>query len=173
MFDQLAMLNTMGCAVPGGANPTMLEVYYGNTRQEFVGDSLQKAIKMGQDCFPGLKLDIIFVNLPNKGAPAACCWARVQCKPTVLLCCCGAGLVSSDILSTAWHRLGQAAAVVSTLIHSPCAGAELYQEVKRATDSFCGIPSQCFVSMNAGIANTNKLRGRPQYAANVALKAST
>ena len=54
-----------------------------------------------------------------------------------------------------------------------CTGTELYQEVKRATDSFCGIPSQCFVSSNAGVGNPAKLRGRPQYAANVALKASS
>ena len=50
------------------------------------------------------------------------------------------------------------------------AGAELYQEVKRASDSFFGIPSQCFVSSNAGINNPGKMRGRLQYCANVALK---
>ena len=31
------------------------------------------------------------------------------------------------------------------------AGAELYKEVKRATDSSLGIPSQCFVANKAGI----------------------
>ena len=55
-------------------------------------------------------------------------------------------------------------------LHVAAAGAELYQEVKRASDSFFGIPSQCFVSSNAGINNPGKMRGRPQYCANVALK---
>ena len=44
------------------------------------------------------------------------------------------------------------------------------QEVKRATDSFIGTPSQCFVSSKAGVANAGKLRGRQQYTANLAMK---
>ena len=44
------------------------------------------------------------------------------------------------------------------------------QEVKRATDSFLGVPSQCFVSQKAGIAAPAKLRGRQQYTANLAMK---
>ena len=68
MYDQLAKLNEMGCSVPGGNNPTMPEIYYGNTRQEFVGESLQKAIGAARQTFGDTKLDLIFVNLPNKGA---------------------------------------------------------------------------------------------------------
>ena len=49
------------------------------------------------------------------------------------------------------------------------AGAELYKEVKRASDSFLGIVSQCFVTRKASIGVPN-IRGRPQYCANLAMK---
>ena len=67
MWEQLAKLNEMGCTVPGGPNPTMPQVYFANTRQEFVGESLQKAIKLAAEVFGETKLDMIFVNLPSKG----------------------------------------------------------------------------------------------------------
>lgn len=45
------------------------------------------------------------------------------------------------------------------------AGPELYKEVKRATDGYLGIVSQCFVATKAGIgAPVKRLE---QYAANV------
>lgn len=50
-----------------------------------------------------------------------------------------------------------------------CAGAELYKEVKRASDSFLGIVSQCFVTRKASIG-VPMVRGRPQYCANLAMK---
>ena len=50
-------------------------------------------------------------------------------------------------------------------------GAELYKEVKRASDSFLGIPSQCFVARKASIG-VPQARGRPQYCANIAMKAN-
>ena len=49
------------------------------------------------------------------------------------------------------------------------AGAELYKEVKRASDSFLGIVSQCFVTRKASIG-VPMVRGRPQYCANLAMK---
>ena len=49
------------------------------------------------------------------------------------------------------------------------AGAELYKEVKRASDSYLGIPSQCFVARKASIG-VPQARGRPQYCANIAMK---
>ncbi|KAK9852837.1 hypothetical protein WJX84_011569 [Apatococcus fuscideae] len=49
--------------------------------------------------------------------------------------------------------------------------AELYKEVKRATDSYQGIPSQCFVADKAGIAGRPKQgNARAQYCANLAMK---
>ena len=48
-------------------------------------------------------------------------------------------------------------------------GAELYKEVKRASDSFLGIPSQCFVQRKASIGQP-LMRPRDQYTANLALK---
>ena len=49
------------------------------------------------------------------------------------------------------------------------AGAELYKEVKRASDSYLGVPSQCFVARKASIG-VPQARGRPQYCANIAMK---
>ncbi len=46
---------------------------------------------------------------------------------------------------------------------------ELYKEVKRASDSFLGVPSQCFVTRKASIG-VPAPRGRPQYCANIAMK---
>ena len=47
--------------------------------------------------------------------------------------------------------------------------AELYKEVKRASDSFLGVPSQCFVTRKASIG-VPAPRGRPQYCSNIAMK---
>ena len=49
------------------------------------------------------------------------------------------------------------------------ADAELYKEVKRASDSFLGVPSQCFVTRKASIG-VPAPRGRPQYCSNIAMK---
>ena len=49
------------------------------------------------------------------------------------------------------------------------AGAELYKEVKRATDSSLGIPSQCFVANKAGIQRGPPAKPRVQYCAKCAL----
>lgn len=49
---------------------------------------------------------------------------------------------------------------------------EPYKDVKRATDSFLGIPSQCFQPSKAGIgrgASERAISGRVQYCANVVL----
>ena len=46
------------------------------------------------------------------------------------------------------------------------AGAELYKEVKRASDSHIGVPSQCFVTRKASIG-VPQARGRPQYCSNL------
>jgi len=53
-----------------------------------------------------------------------------------------------------------------------CARAviDLYAEIKRAGDSFLGVPTQCFVASKAGIGTGQAPRGRPQYCANIALK---
>ncbi|KAK9811199.1 hypothetical protein WJX73_009529 [Symbiochloris irregularis] len=55
-------------------------------------------------------------------------------------------------------------------VNLPTRTIDLYQEVKRASDSFIGVPSQCFVSSKASIGNPAKLRGRPQYCANLGMK---
>jgi hypothetical protein len=44
---------------------------------------------------------------------------------------------------------------------------ELYKDVKRATDSFLGVPSQCFQPSKASITVPPKRGGREQYCANV------
>ena len=44
-------------------------------------------------------------------------------------------------------------------------GAELYKEVKRATDSSLGIPSQCVVASKAGIQYGPPAKPRVQYCA--------
>ena len=44
-------------------------------------------------------------------------------------------------------------------------GAELYKEVKRATDSAIGVPSQCFVAQKAGIQRGHPTKPRVQYCA--------
>ncbi|KAK9827384.1 hypothetical protein WJX81_005044 [Elliptochloris bilobata] len=51
----------------------------------------------------------------------------------------------------------------------PDTSAELYKEVKRASDSFLGVPSQCFVTRKASIG-VPAPRGRPQYCSNIAMK---
>lgn len=51
----------------------------------------------------------------------------------------------------------------------PDTNAELYNEVKRASDSYIGIPSQCFVARKASIG-IPQTRPRDQYTANLALK---
>lgn len=45
------------------------------------------------------------------------------------------------------------------------AGAELYKEVKRATDSAIGVASQCFVAQKAGIQRGPPMKPRVQYCA--------
>ncbi|GAB4819183.1 hypothetical protein N2152v2_006229 [Parachlorella kessleri] len=57
------------------------------------------------------------------------------------------------------------------LVVLPDTGAQLYKEVKQATDSTLGIPSQCIVARKAGIGAPPK--GRAQYCANVAMKVNT
>lgn len=44
-----------------------------------------------------------------------------------------------------------------------------YTEVKRASDSYLGIPSQCFAANKAKIGEFNP-RGREQYLANIGMK---
>ena len=41
--------------------------------------------------------------------------------------------------------------------------------MKRASDSFLGVPSQCFVTRKASIG-VPAPRGRPQYCSNIAMK---
>lgn len=48
-------------------------------------------------------------------------------------------------------------------------GMDLYKDVKRTSDSYLGIPSQCFVARKASIG-VPQARGRPQYCANIAMK---
>ncbi len=49
----------------------------------------------------------------------------------------------------------------------PSAGqTEVYKAVKRASESFLGVPSQCFNPQKGGIC-TPPRRGRDQYVANV------
>ena len=56
------------------------------------------------------------------------------------------------------------------LITLPCARrCGVYNEVKRASDSFLGMPSQCFVTRKASIG-VRAPRGRPQYCSNIAMK---
>jgi len=72
------------------------------------------------------------------------------------------------------------ALTLRTATPDPCAGllspararavVDLYAEIKRAGDSFLGVPTQCFVASKAGIGTGQAPRGRPQYCANVALK---
>lgn len=45
------------------------------------------------------------------------------------------------------------------------AGADLYKEVKRATDSALGVASQCFVAQKAGIQRGPPMKPRVQYCA--------
>ncbi|PRW57108.1 argonaute 1 [Chlorella sorokiniana] len=54
------------------------------------------------------------------------------------------------------------------LVVLPDTGQQLYKEVKQASDSMLGVPSQCVVAKKAGIGFP--ARGRPQYCANVAMK---
>ena len=56
------------------------------------------------------------------------------------------------------------------LVLLPTTSAGLYNEVKQATDSHLSIVSQCFVMAKASIGPRAQLRGRMQYAANLALK---
>ncbi|KAK9867750.1 hypothetical protein WJX84_002347 [Apatococcus fuscideae] len=51
----------------------------------------------------------------------------------------------------------------------PVKEKDLYEQVKRASDSFLGIPSQCFVASSAGVGKASR-GGRAQYTANLALK---
>ncbi|KAK9804830.1 hypothetical protein WJX72_007669 [[Myrmecia] bisecta] len=53
----------------------------------------------------------------------------------------------------------------------PDKGTELYREIKRASDSFIGIPTQCFVATSAGVGSES--RGVYQYRRNLALKINT
>ena len=48
-------------------------------------------------------------------------------------------------------------------------GTQLYSEVKRASDSFLGIPSQCFVAKKASVGMPPG-KPRDQYTANLAMK---
>lgn len=45
-----------------------------------------------------------------------------------------------------------------------------YTEVKRASDSFLGIPSQCFAANKAKIGDMPMGNSREQYLANIAMK---
>lgn len=54
------------------------------------------------------------------------------------------------------------------LVVLPDTGQHLYKDVKQASDSMLGMPSQCVVAKKAGIGFP--ARGRPQYCANVAMK---
>lgn len=49
------------------------------------------------------------------------------------------------------------------------ATSNAYTDVKRTTDSFLGIPSQCFAANKAKIGEHNP-RGREQYLANIGMK---
>lgn len=79
---------------------------------------------------------------------------------------------AGDTIAEAVRKCQEAFGAAPNIIfvNLPTNGVALYQEVKRATDSFIGIPSQCFVSNNASIGNPGKLRGRLQYTANLGMK---
>lgn len=50
------------------------------------------------------------------------------------------------------------------------ADAETYRAVKRASDSFLGVPSQCFVASKAGVGQNLPTGKRLQYMGNLAMK---
>ncbi|RMZ53214.1 hypothetical protein APUTEX25_005203, partial [Auxenochlorella protothecoides] len=72
----------------------------------------------------------------------------------------------TEAKARAQAAFGAPAALV--LVVLPDTGAALYREVKQASDSMLGLPTQCIVSRKAGIGCP--ARGRPQYCANVAMK---
>ena len=51
----------------------------------------------------------------------------------------------------------------------PAATTNAYTDVKRASDSFLGIPSQCFAANKAKLGDPDP-RGREQYLANIGMK---
>ena len=73
MWDQLLKLNEMAVLVPlAGNDPIMPEIAFADTRSEFVGEAIQRGINAAKATFKldaKAKPDLIFVNLPNKGAP--------------------------------------------------------------------------------------------------------
>ena len=76
---------------------------------------------------------------------------------------------SSKPINTHTHKNPNRSAQI-LLVVLPTRQTQLYREIKQATDSLLGVSSQCVVAGKAGVGRGAQVRGRMQYAANVALK---
>ena len=148
MWDQLLKLNEMAVPVPlAGNDPIMPEISFADTRSEFVGEAIQRGITAAKATFKldaKAKPDLIFVNLPNKGAP----WLFLFPFLFFLCVCVWAG----DLARTSGSMSGACSA--------PCAKATRLQAEGQgqARPHLCEPVQQgcafCFAAAGAGISGS-------------------